>query len=129
MATRQDNQEAIIKILVNMAKEHKAEPKNIAIASLESFILDNKLATKNKAAILAVYCYNESKEEPLTVENAHLVETVVNINHPEYGNKRFNYNEQKLTEGYCSTIGTGSNSRVLFEDDYQYYNVVAFKAQ
>jgi hypothetical protein len=58
----------------------------------------------------------------LTTENARTASTVLNIAHPEYGVKRFDFNE----EGYHS-IGTGSNSKVLFESNFSFYRIITFK--
>lgn len=64
----------------------------------------------------------------LTVENAHLASTIININNPEWGSKRFNHNAQPLNDGECcSTFGTGSNSAVLFEHEYKFWNVASWK--
>jgi hypothetical protein len=64
----------------------------------------------------------------LTKDNAPNVLSVQSREHPEWGTFRFNYNSQRLTDGYCSTIGSGSNSRVLFWNEYDQWEVVAFKA-
>ena len=50
----------------------------------------------------------------LTVENAHTVSTVICLEHPEWGFKRFNY------EGSNSSVGVGSNSKMLAECEYKY---------
>lgn len=61
MATkREENRKSIIAILINLAKEYRSEGKAVVIPALESFILENKLATKNNATVLAVFCYKES---------------------------------------------------------------------
>lgn len=66
--------------------------------------------------------------ETLTIENAHKASTVININNPEWGNKRFNHNEQPLMEGrVASTVGTGCNSSVLFEGEYKFWGIVTYK--
>lgn len=63
--------------------------------------------------------------ELLTKENAPEVVTIRNIQHPEWGDKRFNYNEQPLNDSrYCSTWGVGSNSALLFEDEYKFWQVI-----
>jgi hypothetical protein len=59
----------------------------------------------------------------LTKETAPRVKSIRNIQHPEWGVKRFNYNEQPLNEGHCSTWGVGSNSAVLFEGEYKFWEV------
>ena len=62
----------------------------------------------------------------LTKENAKTVKTIRNIQHPEWGIKRFNYNEQPLNNGeFASTWGTGSNGAVLFEYEYKFWEVVS----
>lgn len=64
----------------------------------------------------------------LTIENAATVSTVINIANPEWGSKRFGYNEQPLNDGKaCSIVGTGSNSSVLFEHEYKFWAVSSFK--
>jgi len=62
----------------------------------------------------------------LTVENAKTTKTIRNINNPEWGVKRFNYNEQPLNDGKAvSTWGTGVNSAILFEYDYKFWEVIS----
>jgi len=64
----------------------------------------------------------------LTKENAPKVSTIVNKNNPEWGTKKFNYNDQELNDGkLASTFGCGSNSAMLFEDEYKFWNVVTIK--
>jgi hypothetical protein len=65
----------------------------------------------------------------LTVKNAPNVLSVRNRENPEWGTFRFNYNAQRLTEGYCSTIGSGVNSRVLFWNEYAHWEVVSFSEE
>jgi hypothetical protein len=67
---------------------------------------------------------------PLTIELAKHVATIINIDHPEWGVQRFNYNDQPLNDNsYAHTWGTGSNSAVLFEGDFKYWAVVSFKSK
>jgi len=62
----------------------------------------------------------------LSIENAKTAKTIQNINNPEWGIKRFNYNEQPLLDGkFASTWGTGLNSAVLFESEYKYWEVIS----
>jgi hypothetical protein len=62
----------------------------------------------------------------LTKENAGKANYIRNIAHPEWGDKKFNYNEQPLLNGeFCSTWGRGSNGAVLFESEYQFWEVVS----
>jgi hypothetical protein len=64
--------------------------------------------------------------EILTVKNAKTAKLVKNIQHPEWGSMRFSYNAQPLNDGCaCSTAGSGSNSRVLFESEYKFWEVIA----
>lgn len=63
----------------------------------------------------------------LTAENAPLVRSIVNIKNPEWGEKRFNYNAEKLTNGFASSWGVGCNSAVLFESEYKFWVVASFK--
>jgi hypothetical protein len=63
-------------------------------------------------------------KEILTVYNACKAATVSCISNPEWGTKRFNYNEQPLTEGrFASTVGIGCNSKVLFESEYHLWQI------
>jgi hypothetical protein len=64
----------------------------------------------------------------LTVENAPNVMSVRNRENPEWGAFRFNYNAQRLTEGYCSTIGSGSDSRVLPWNEYGHWEVASLRS-
>ena len=62
----------------------------------------------------------------LTTENAKTAKTIRNISNPEWGNKKFNYNAQPLNGGrFASTWGVGSNSAVLFEGEYKFWEVIA----
>lgn len=64
----------------------------------------------------------------LTVENASKAESIINIAHPEWGVKRFNYNSESLVDGdKCSSWGIGSNSALLFEHEYKFWHVYKFK--
>lgn len=61
----------------------------------------------------------------LTKENAGMAHTVRNIANPEWGTKRFNYNDQPLNDGaYVSSVGVGCNSSLLFEYDYKFWEVI-----
>lgn len=65
---------------------------------------------------------------PLTKENAERAASVVNLAHPEWGVKRFNYQAQPLHDlPPASTVGEGSNSAVLFESEYKFWGVVEWK--
>jgi hypothetical protein len=62
----------------------------------------------------------------LTKENAPNVLSVRNRDFPEWGAFRFNYNAQSLSGGgYCSVIGSGSNSRILPWFEYDHWEVVS----
>jgi hypothetical protein len=64
----------------------------------------------------------------LTTENAPNALSVRNVEHPEWGTFRFNYNTQPLSGGgYCSIIGSGSNSRILPWHEYDHWEVVSFR--
>ena len=66
--------------------------------------------------------------ESLTKENASRASKVVSKDHPEWGIKRFNYNDQKLRDGsFISTFGIGSNVGLIFEREYKFWNVVSWK--
>ena len=61
---------------------------------------------------------------PLTAESAKTAWTVKHIEHPEWGNFRFQHNAQRLNDGTaCAVIGTGFDSRVLFEEEYCLWEV------
>jgi hypothetical protein len=65
----------------------------------------------------------------LTRENAPNVLSVRNRENPEWGTFRFNYNAQPLSAGSCSTIGSGSNSRILPWNEYDQWEVVSFNEE
>jgi hypothetical protein len=65
----------------------------------------------------------------LTVENAPNVLSVQNRKNPEWGTFRFNYNVQHLSEGYCSTIGSGSDSRILPWNEYSHWKIMSFNEE
>lgn len=61
----------------------------------------------------------------LNTENAKTATIIRNINNPEWGEKKFNYNEQPLNDGkFVSTWGVGSNGAVLFESEYRFWEVI-----
>lgn len=61
----------------------------------------------------------------LTIENAVTAKRIQCIAHPEWGIKRFNYNDQPLTNGrFASSWGVGPNSAVLFEGEYKFWEVI-----
>jgi len=57
----------------------------------------------------------------LTEENAKTAKVIRCIAHPEYGNKKFNYQSQH--DG-ISSFGSGSNSAVLFEKEFHFWEVI-----
>lgn len=63
----------------------------------------------------------------LTPENAATVSTIICRQHPEWGVKRFNYNSQRLPNGYTHSHGLGSNSAILNEEEFKYWGVISFK--
>lgn len=67
--------------------------------------------------------------ETLTVENAKTASTVICKSNPEWGTKRFNHNEQPLSEGcgFASTVGSGCNSAVLHEGEYKFWEIASYK--
>jgi len=66
--------------------------------------------------------------EILTVENAERAESIINIAHPEWGVKRFNYSSEALNDGdRCSSWGIGHNSALLFVHEYKFWHVYKFK--
>ena len=68
---------------------------------------------------------DENKITVLNIENAKTVKTIRNINHPEWGKKRFNYNDQPLNDGEnVSSWGVGVNSAILFESEYRFWEVI-----
>ena len=61
----------------------------------------------------------------LNAENAKTAKIIRNINNPEWGNKKFSYNAQSLTDGRFESVwGVGPNSAVLFESEYKFWEVV-----
>jgi len=67
--------------------------------------------------------------QTLTVINAPMVSTIINKKHPEWGTKKFNYNEQPLSNGkFVSSFGSGCNSAVLFEADYKDWYIKSWKS-
>lgn len=61
----------------------------------------------------------------LTKENAPQTKLIRNIKNPEWGEVRFNYNAQQLNDGdKCSTFGSGSNSALLFDSEFKFWEVV-----
>jgi len=68
----------------------------------------------------------KTKGKLLTIKTAKTAKVIRNIQHPEWGTKKFNYNDQPLPNGdVCSSFGSGSDSAVLFEKDYKFWEVVA----
>jgi hypothetical protein len=65
----------------------------------------------------------------LTRKNAPNVLSVRNRENSEWGTFRFNYNAWRLTEGYCSAIGSGVNSRILPWNEYAHWEVVSFNEE
>jgi|HubBroStandDraft_3_1064219.scaffolds.fasta_scaffold08371_13 hypothetical protein len=64
----------------------------------------------------------------LTKENAPHVATVINIQSPEWGAKKFNYKAEPLLDNeFADTVGVGCNSKVLFESEYKFWMVASFK--
>lgn len=67
-------------------------------------------------------------EMTLTKENAPFVSTVECKDSPEWGIKRFSYNEQRgVGDERFSTVGSGCNSKVLFEGEYHLWRVKSLK--
>lgn len=66
---------------------------------------------------------NIAKLATLTIEDAADVFTVINKEHPEWGTKRFNFDP---VYGHHSH-GTGSNSALLFEDEFHFWAVYTKK--
>lgn len=62
--------------------------------------------------------------ETLTIENAKNVSTIQSKNNPEWGRKRFTYDYSK---DKFHSRGVGSNSAVLFESEFKFWNVVSYK--
>jgi hypothetical protein len=58
--------------------------------------------------------------EPLTTENMKTASTVVCLQNPEWGTKRFTYD---AVHGHHSR-GSGCNSALLFENEFKFYSVV-----
>ena len=61
----------------------------------------------------------------LTKVNAKTATIIRNIYNPEWGEQRFNYNDQPLNDGgSCSSWGVGVNSSLLFESEYKFWEVI-----
>ena len=58
---------------------------------------------------------------PLTEENAPTAKYIINIQHPEWGVQKFNYNSEM--EG-VSTRGSGYDTSCLFNDEFRLWCVV-----
>jgi len=64
----------------------------------------------------------------LTKENASKVSTIINVNNPEWGSKKFNYNSQPLNHGKCThSFGAGCDSAILNENEFRFWKVNSFK--
>jgi hypothetical protein len=64
----------------------------------------------------------------LTKENAPNVVLVRNIDDPERGTLRFNYNAHRLASGRrCSTVGPDGNDHLLPWQEYGHWEVVSFR--
>lgn len=60
----------------------------------------------------------------LTTENAWNAAVIISKANPEWGTKRFNFEDGGKG---ISSFGVGSNSAVIFESDYKFWSVVSFK--
>lgn len=66
--------------------------------------------------------------ETLTIENAHKAATVICLNAPEWGAKKFDHNSVSLNDGHvASSVGAGCNSKVLFEGGYKFWGIASYK--
>ena len=91
--------------------------------SLPQHIKDKMKADRERAR-----SERELKITVLTVENAPTVSTVSDIQNPEWGTFRFRFNEQELPGNkHCSTVGSGSHSKLIFESEYKFWKVESFK--
>jgi len=71
---------------------------------------------------------SELKEDKIVVLGSGNIKTatlVINIKHPEWGVKAFNYAGQPLRGGdFCHTVGTGSNGSLLHNDELKFWRVI-----
>jgi hypothetical protein len=63
------------------------------------------------------------KLETLTVDNCENASTVIAIDNPEWGTKRFEYDPCDRFH----SIGEGCNSRLLFENEFPFWKIVTYK--
>lgn len=90
---------------------------------------DVEVAVAEDAAVVTDEQVAEA--DTLTIENAHTAYTVEDKAHPEYGFRLFSYQDQPMNDGKkpLSSIGTGSNSKVIFESEYHLYRIVHTRAE
>ena len=66
-------------------------------------------------------------QETLTADNMNKASTVVSKKNPEWGTFRFNMNAQPLPKGEVThTIGSGSHSKVLFENEFKFWDIATY---
>lgn len=64
----------------------------------------------------------------LTKQNCHRADVVRNINHPEWGDMRFNYKAHEISQWKRThTVGIGCNSKVVDNGEFHEYEVVSWK--
>lgn len=63
----------------------------------------------------------------LTLKNAHTASTIININNPEWGSKRFDFHSESLPSGPASSVGSGCNSSVLFDEEFKFWAISSYK--
>lgn len=64
--------------------------------------------------------------EVLTLQNAHRASTVICLEHLEWGTKRFQFHSEPLPSGPASSVGSGCNSSLLFDEDFHYYGISTY---
>ena len=88
-------------------------PREIIMASLKAFEEEHK---------------DTAYTTILTTKNAPYVAVIRNIENPDWGTKRFNYNSQPLNGGqFISTFGVGCNSALLSNNEFSFWEVIRWK--
>jgi hypothetical protein len=99
----------------------------IQIYALSNNFLIKRLDTYIHLVIHLIH-QTQTTMKNLTIENASKVSTIISKSNPEWGTKRFDFNGQALSDGkFAHIVGTGSNSSVLFEDEFKFWSVASFK--
>jgi hypothetical protein len=60
----------------------------------------------------------------LTIENARTASTIINKANPEWGTKRFDFDNSK---DRFHSFGSGCNSALLFESEFHFWEIASYK--